>query len=144
MFEEKFADSQEPHLPPCVIQIGVVSCLNVCKVIPGDRIPVDGKVMSGQSSVDESMLTGESLPVPKITDDVVLGGTLNQTGMLLIRSTHVGKDSTLAQIVRLVEDAQTSKVSHCVKLMQSFAVYSCHLHLCDYFLFQKLPSPLYQ
>ncbi|WP_103380865.1 heavy metal translocating P-type ATPase [Pseudonocardia dioxanivorans] len=81
---------------------------DVVRVRPGDRVPVDGVVVEGGSSVDESMLTGESRPVPKAEGDQVIGSTLNGTGTLLVRATAVGSDSTLAQIVRLVEDAQGS------------------------------------
>lgn len=80
------------------------------QVVPGGRVPVDGKVTNGTSSVDESMLTGESLPVTKNVGDIVMGGTLNLSGMILVEATHIGSDSALSQIVRLIEDAQTSKV----------------------------------
>jgi len=76
---------------------------------PGEKIPVDGVVLEGRSSVDESMLTGESLPVEKAQGDEVIGATLNQTGSFRFRATKVGKDTALAQIVRLVQDAQGSK-----------------------------------
>jgi Cu+-exporting ATPase len=76
---------------------------------PGDRIPVDGIVLSGQSDVDESMITGEPLPVLRQVGDEVIAGTLNQTGRLIIRATKVGSETALAQIVQLVETAQNSK-----------------------------------
>ncbi|MFH2218704.1 MAG: heavy metal translocating P-type ATPase [Pseudomonadota bacterium] len=78
-------------------------------VRPGERIPVDGVVMEGESSVDESMLTGEPLPVDKRVNDTVVGGTINGQGLLQFRATRVGKDTALAQIVRLVQEAQGSK-----------------------------------
>jgi P-type Cu+ transporter len=78
-------------------------------VRPGERIPTDGTVVSGKSSVDESMLTGESLPVEKSVSDRVMGGTLNQTGSFQYRATALGADSTLAQIVRLLREAQGSR-----------------------------------
>ena len=82
---------------------------DVVLVRPGERIPTDGKVIAGRSSVDESMLTGEPLPVEKTVQDRVIGGTLNQRGSLQYRASSVGAGSTLAQIVRLLREAQASR-----------------------------------
>jgi P-type Cu+ transporter len=76
---------------------------------PGERVPVDGRVLSGQSAVDESMLTGESMPVAKAKGDRVFGGTVNRTGALRISATALGADSALAQIVQLMRDAQGAR-----------------------------------
>ena len=81
----------------------------VLKVLPGEKIPTDGRVVEGASAVDESMLTGESVPVEKTVGNEVAGATLNVDGMLLIEATRVGADTALAQIVRLVAEAQGSK-----------------------------------
>jgi Cu+-exporting ATPase len=78
-------------------------------VKPGERLPIDAEIVEGQSSVDESMLTGESLPVSKKTGDRVTGGTLNKNGVLTIRAVHVGQDTMLARIIRMVQQAQGSK-----------------------------------
>ena len=78
-------------------------------VRPGEKIPVDGVVVEGRSSIDESMLTGESLPVEKQAGDNVIGATLNKVGLLKFEATKVGKETALAQIIRLVEEAQGSK-----------------------------------
>jgi Cu+-exporting ATPase len=78
-------------------------------VKPGSQIPVDGIIESGSASVDESMLTGESMPVFKQAGDVVYGATINQSGYLIVTATRLGNDSTLAQIIRLVEEASSSK-----------------------------------
>ncbi|WP_180047325.1 MULTISPECIES: heavy metal translocating P-type ATPase [unclassified Acinetobacter] len=77
---------------------------------PGERIPVDGEVLEGRSYVDESMISGEPLPVEKMAGSAVVGGTINQNGSLSIRATAVGADSVLAQIIRMVEQAQGSKL----------------------------------
>ncbi|MBD2561655.1 MULTISPECIES: heavy metal translocating P-type ATPase [Nostoc] len=79
------------------------------QVLPGDKIPVDGQVVVGQTTVDESMLTGEAVPVIKQPGDPVTGGTLNQSGAIAIQATRTGSDTTLAQIVALVEAAQTRR-----------------------------------
>ncbi|MEH2148350.1 heavy metal translocating P-type ATPase [Nostoc sp.] len=79
------------------------------QVLPGDKIPIDGELMVGQTTVDESMLTGEAVPVIKQPGDMVTGGTLNQSGAIAIQATRTGSDTTLAQIVALVEAAQTRK-----------------------------------
>ena len=80
-------------------------------VRPGERIPVDGRIQSGMTSIDESMVSGESMPLDKAPGDEVMGSTLNQEGLIQVVATKVGKDSTLAQIVRMVEQAQASKAS---------------------------------
>jgi Cu+-exporting ATPase len=91
------------------ISIEDVRVGDVVLVRPGEKIPVDGMVIEGRSAVDESMLTGESLPVEKKPGDPVIGATLNKLGMLKFEATKVGKETALAQIIRLVEDAQGSK-----------------------------------
>ena len=82
---------------------------DLVRVRPGEKVPVDGIITEGASALDESMLTGESLPVDKSAGDEVIGATLNKTGSFIFRATKVGRDTTLSQIVRLVEDAQGSK-----------------------------------
>ncbi|WNC14288.1 heavy metal translocating P-type ATPase [Brevibacillus brevis] len=82
---------------------------DIVLVRPGDKVPVDGEVMEGVSSVDESMLTGESIPVEKKPGDAVIGATINKNGMLKIKATKVGKETALAQIIKVVEEAQGSK-----------------------------------
>lgn len=97
-------DGQEFEIPADEVQIG-----DIVSVRPGEKIAVDGVVIEGRSSVDESMLTGESLPVEKGPGDPVIGATLNKLGLIRFEATNVGKDTALAQIIRLVEQAQGSK-----------------------------------
>jgi Cu+-exporting ATPase len=97
-------DGKEDEIPADEVEMG-----DVILVRPGESIPVDGAVVEGYSAVDESMLTGESLPVEKKAGDNVIGGTLNKTGAFKFTATRVGKDTALAQIIKLVEDAQASK-----------------------------------
>lgn len=83
---------------------------DVLQVRPGEKIPVDGVVTQGSSFVDESMITGEPVPVEKTADTKIVGGTVNGTGALTFKATHVGRDTMLAQIIRMVEDAQGAKL----------------------------------
>jgi Cu+-exporting ATPase len=100
----KLADGEERDVPVEEVEAG-----DRLLVRPGERVPVDADVVEGISAVDESMLTGEPLPVRKAPGDAVVGGTVNQTGALTIVATKVGADTVLAQIVRMVEEAQGSK-----------------------------------
>ncbi len=91
------------------IPIEEVEAGDIVIVKPGEKIPVDGIIVDGHSSVDESMLTGESIPVEKTKGDKIIGATMNKVGYLKFKATKVGKDTALAQIIRLVEEAQGSK-----------------------------------
>lgn len=97
-------NNEEIEIPADDVQIG-----DLVVVRPGAQIPVDGAVVEGRSTVDESMLTGESMPVEKAPGDLVIGATLNKLGLLKFRATRIGKETALAQIIRLVEEAQGSK-----------------------------------
>ena len=97
-------DSIEVDVPIEDVAMG-----DLLRVLPGERIPVDGKIVYGLTWVDESMLTGESMPVEKVVEDDVYGGTVNTTGSLTVQATGVGRDTVLARIIRLVEEAQGSK-----------------------------------
>ncbi len=95
---------KEIEIPVEQIEVG-----DMFVVRPGEKVSVDGMVVEGHSSVDQSMITGESIPVEKNPNDEVIGGTINKTGMLKARATKVGQDTTLAQIVKLVEEAQIGR-----------------------------------
>ncbi len=97
-------DNKEIDIP-----IGEVKIGEIIRVRPGEKIPVDGIITEGNSSVDESMISGESMPVDKTKDEMVIGATLNKTGSFLFRATKIGQDTVLAQIIKLVQEAQGSK-----------------------------------
>jgi Cu+-exporting ATPase len=118
------------------------------RIRPGEKIPVDGEVLEGYSSVDQSMLTGESLPVDKKQEDHVFAGTINQTGWLTIRALQVGEKMVLSQMIRLVEEAQASKPAIAKQadrvaawfVPAVFAVSA--LSFCGWFFFSSLSSAL--
>lgn len=97
---------------------------NILIVRPGEKVPVDGEIIEGYSSVDESMLTGESIPIEKNIGDKVVGASINKTGTFKFKATKVGEDTALAQIIKLVEDAQGSKapISHIADVVSSYFV----------------------
>lgn len=97
-------DGKEMVIPIEEVEVG-----DIVLVKPGEKIPVDGVVIEGYSSVDESMLTGESIPIEKHVGDIVIGGSINKNGSLQFQTSKVGKDTVLSQIIKLVEDAQGSK-----------------------------------
>jgi Cu+-exporting ATPase len=97
-------DGQETDVPITEVRVG-----DILRVRPGEKVPVDGVVVEGHSAVDESMVTGEPIPVEKTTGDRVTGGTVNATGTLLFRAERVGRDTLLAQIVRMVGEAQRTR-----------------------------------
>lgn len=97
-------DGQEVEIPVEEVQVG-----DRIRVKPGEKVPVDGVVTEGNSTVDESMLTGESIPVSKAVGDEVIGASLNKTGSFILKATKIGKDTALSQIIQLVEQAQGSK-----------------------------------
>jgi P-type Cu2+ transporter len=101
---EVIRDGEPVEVPTAEVNVG-----DLLQIRPGAKIPVDGTVVEGESEIDESMVTGESLPVPKAIDSQVIGASVNTTGTLRVRATKVGSDTALAQIVALVQQAQNSK-----------------------------------
>lgn len=100
---------QDDNLVEIDIPIDQVQLNDVIRVRPGEKIPVDGVILEGESSIDESMITGESIPVDKAKGNTVVGATMNKSGTFTYKATKVGKDTMLAQIIKLVEEAQGSK-----------------------------------
>ena len=112
-------DGQEQDIPVEQVQID-----DIVIVRPGEKVPVDGEIVEGRSTLDESMVTGESLPVTKEVGATVIGSTINQTGAFRFKATKVGKDTMLAQIIKLVEQAQASKapIQRLADLVSSYFV----------------------
>jgi Cu+-exporting ATPase len=101
----QLADGVEKEVPVAQLAPG-----DIMLIRPGEKIPTDGRIVEGSTSVDESMATGESLPVEKKTDDDVIGATVNGTGLIKVEATRVGKDTFLSQVIKLVEQAQGTKI----------------------------------
>ncbi|MBN4914064.1 HAD-IC family P-type ATPase, partial [Staphylococcus sp. EG-SA-13] len=97
-------DGTETMVPLQNVQVG-----DTLLVKPGEKIPVDAKVIKGTTTVDESMLTGESMPIDKTVDNEVIGATLNKNGVITVQATKVGQDTALSNIIKVVEEAQSSK-----------------------------------
>lgn len=97
-------NDKEIEIPIEQVQVG-----DIVYIKPGDKVPVDGDIVEGQSALDESMLTGESIPVDKKIGDTVIGATINKNGFLKVKATKVGRDTALSQIIKVVEEAQGSK-----------------------------------
>ena len=112
-------DGKEIDLPMGEVIIG-----DIIRVRPGEKIPVDGNIIEGESSIDESMITGESMPVDKISGDIVVGATMNKTGTFTFRATKIGQETMLAQIIKLVQEAQGSKapIQRLADLVSSYFV----------------------
>ncbi len=110
-------DGKEELIPTSEVKIGDILILK-----PGDKIPVDGEIISGETAIDESLVTGESIPVQKTIGDKVIGGSINQTGSVQFKATKIGEDTALAQIVKMVETAQNSKAPG-QKIADRFAKY---------------------
>ncbi|MBV9470894.1 MAG: copper-translocating P-type ATPase, partial [Abitibacteriaceae bacterium] len=112
-------NGHEQDIPIEQVQVG-----DIVLVRPGEKVPVDGEVIDGASTVDESMLTGEPVPVQKQSGDIVIGATLNKTGAFRLRATKVGRDTVLQQIVRLVQEAQGSKapIQHLADVIAGYFV----------------------
>lgn len=110
-------DGKEMLVPTSEVKVGDILVLK-----PGDKVPVDGEVINGETSIDEALVTGESLPVSKVTGDPVTGGSINQSGTIQVKAIKVGSDTALAQIVKLVENAQNSKAPG-QRLADKFAGY---------------------
>ncbi len=112
-------DGKEVDIPIEEVMIG-----NIIRVRPGEKIPVDGEIVEGESSVDESMLTGESIPVDKAKGDTVVGATINKSGTFTYKATKVGQDTMLSQIIKLVQEAQGSKapIQRIADLISSYFV----------------------
>src|SRR3990170_2075899 len=122
----------EVEIPADEVEVG-----DVVLVRPGEQIPVDGLVLEGYSAVDQSMLTGESMPVEKRAGDEVIAGTMNKTGAFKFRATKVGRDTALAQIIKLVEDAQASKapIQRLADLVAGKFIFWVHVLSLTVFLF---------
>lgn len=112
-------NGKEADVPISEVEIG-----DIIRVRPGEKIPVDGIIVEGESSIDESMVTGESMPADKIKNDVVVGATMNKTGSFTFKATRVGQETMLAQIIRLVQEAQGSKapIQRLADLVSSYFV----------------------
>lgn len=112
-------EGKEVDMPIDQVVIG-----NIIRVRPGEKIPVDGVIVYGESSVDESMITGESMPVDKVKNDTVVGSTMNKTGTFTYKATKVGNETMLAQIIKLVQEAQGSKapIQRIADLISSYFV----------------------
>ncbi|MDR7466771.1 MAG: heavy metal translocating P-type ATPase, partial [Armatimonadota bacterium] len=125
-------DGAEVEIPADEVEVG-----EIVVVRPGEQIPVDGIVLEGYSAVDQSMLTGESMPVEKRAGDEVIGGTLNKTGAFRFQATKVGRETALAQIIKLVEEAQASKapIQKLADLVAGKFIFWVHVLALTVFLF---------
>jgi Cu+-exporting ATPase len=138
------ANGHEEDIPVESVQAG-----DVLRVRPGEKVPVDGEVVEGRSAVDESLVTGESIPVEKTTGDRVTGGTINGTGGFTMRATRVGSDTLLSQIVRMVSEAQRSRapIQHIADRVSGYfvpaVVVSAAITFIVWALFGPAPSLAY-
>jgi len=133
-------DGQEQEVPIEHVQVG-----DVMVVRPGEKVPTDGEVVEGRSSVDESLATGESMPVPKQPGDAVIGATVNGGGVLQVRATGVGEDTFLAQVIRLVEEAQGSEIpiqTFADRVTAVFVPVVIAIALTTFGLWMLLPGPM--